>query len=323
MIWRSVLLIPAIMMLLWGTTALYYQLQVEGGLRWVVMVLWPCSVGFLLWGWWRYASLWQLCTAVALFVLVLLWWLNIKPSHDREWAADVAQLTTADITGTQVVLHNVRNFNWITKEEAQISWETRHYDIDEIQSVEMFLSYWMGPAIAHTLVSFGFSNGEQVVWSVEIRREAQESFSAIGGFFKQFELSVVAADENDIIRLRTNHRGEDVYRYPIQMPLANARSLFLAYANKANQVAQHPRFYHTLTANCTTIVYELIARIIPDIPKDYRLLLSGYLPEYVYELGALDRSKPLSQLRANAAITKKAKHIPDDAAYSQFIRQPH
>lgn len=320
MIWRSVLLIPAIVLLLWGTLALYYQLQSGGVLRWLIIALWTSFSAFLLWGWWRSGSLWQLLCVSLLLMVVIVWWINVKPSHNRVWAADVAQLTTAEVTGTQVTLHNVRNFDWITKDEAKVQWETRSYDIDEIQSVDMFLSYWMGPAIAHTLVSFGFSNGEQLVWSVEVRREANEAFSSVGGFFKQFEMSVVAADENDIIRLRTNKREEDVYRYPIHMPLPAARSLFLAYANKANQVAQQPRFYHTVSANCTTIIYDLVKRIIPNLPKDYRLLLSGYLPEYLYGLNALDTSIALPQLRHEAAITERAKHIPEGTDYSQFIR---
>lgn len=321
MIWRSLFLAPLLLLLLWGALALFYQLQLVGWLRWIVILSWTLIQGLLLWGWWRTGSGWQLLAMTTLFVLAVMWWSTIKPSHHRVWAEDVAQLTTADVSGTHVTLHNVRNFEWDTRDKAIARWETRTYDIDDIQSVDMFLSYWMGPAIAHTLVSFGFGNGDYVVWSVEIRREAHESFSSVGGFFKKFETSVVAADENDIIRLRTNARGEDVYRYPVAIPLPAARSLFLAYADKANQVADQPRFYHTVIANCTTIVYDLVKRIIPRLPKDYRLLLSGYLPEYLYEMNAIDTTLPLAQVRQQAAITEQAKRMPDDAEFSQYIRQ--
>ena len=152
----------------------------------------------------------------------------------------------------------------------------------------MILSYWSMPAIAHVLISFGFDDGEHVVFSVEIRREKTESFSEIGGFFKEFELSVIACDERDVIRVRTNVRGEDDYLYRIRMPVDDIRSLFLAYVSQANDVARKPRFYNTITANCTTIIYHMAKRIVGHLPFDYRVLLSGYLPGYVYKVGGLD-----------------------------------
>src|SRR5699024_3806087 len=136
-------------------------------------------------------------------------WFTIQPTGDKDWAADVQYTTTGQVNGNHVTLEHVRNFVWHNRDQATPQWETRHYDLSQLQTVDMFLSYWMGPAIAHTLVSFGFADGQQVVWSVEIRRQAQQKFSSIGGFFKSFEMSVIAADENDIIRLRTNHRREE------------------------------------------------------------------------------------------------------------------
>ncbi|MCQ9617842.1 DUF4105 domain-containing protein [Paenalcaligenes niemegkensis] len=321
MIWRTLLFIPALFSIAWGALALFYQLQLSGWARWAIIVIWCVINGFLLWEWWRKGAGWQLLCVVLLLLMLGAWWSTIKASNHRDWAEDVNRLTTAEVNGTHVILHNVRNFDWINRDKANARWETRQYDIDQIQSVDVFLSYWMGPAIAHTLVSFGFSNGEQVVWSVEIRREKHESFSSVGGFFKKFEMSVVAADENDIVRLRTNARGEDVYRYKVNMDLPAARSLFLAYADTANEVAAEPRFYHTVIANCTTIIYELVTRIIPGLPKDYRLLLSGYLPEYLYGIKALDNSESLAQLRQQAAITERAKKIPENVDFSQYIRQ--
>jgi len=220
-----------------------------------------------------------------------------------------------------VTLRNVRNFDWHSETDYTQRWETRQYDLDRLDSVDMILSYWTGPAIAHVLVSFGFTDGEHVVFSVEIRREKHESFSAIGGFFKEFELSVIAADERDVVRVRTNVRGEDDYLYRIRMAPATMRSLFLAYVDQANQLVRTPRFYDTVTVNCTMLVYHMMQHIVGHLPFDYRLLLSGYLPEYLYKVGGLDSRYSLEELRANGRITERAKAADRSATFSADIRR--
>src|SRR5690606_17482486 len=167
--------------------------------------------------------------AVAGFVLAFfvlqLWWISLEPSNERIWAADLAQMTHGKVEGQQVTLHNVRNFNWRSDEDFDARWETRHYDLQQLKSVDMVTSYWGMPAIAHVLVSFGFEEGQFVVFSVEIRKEQGEKYSEIGGFFKMFELSIVATDERDSIGVRANVRGEDEYLYHTRLTPADGRSL--------------------------------------------------------------------------------------------------
>jgi hypothetical protein len=185
----------------------------------------------------------------------------------------------------------------------------------------MIMSYWSGTAIAHMLISFGFDDGTHVVFSVEIRREKRESFSEIGGFFKEFELSIIAADERDVIRVRTNVRGEDDYLYRIHMPVSAMRSLFLGYVGEANNLVRTPRFYNTITVNCTTLVYHMMKRIVGYLPLDYRLIFSGYLPEYVYSVGGLDQRYTFQELHAHGRITDRAKKADRSDAFSADIRQ--
>jgi hypothetical protein len=185
----------------------------------------------------------------------------------------------------------------------------------------MIMSYWTGPAIAHMLISFGFDDGEHVVFSVEIRREKIESFSEIGGFFKEFELSVIAADERDVIRVRTNVRGEDTYLYRVRMPVSAMRSLFLGYVDEANTLARAPRFYNTITVNCTTLVYQMMQRIVGYLPWSYRLLFTGYLPAYVYRVGGLDQRFTLDELRTLGRITERARQSDRSSTFSADIRR--
>ena len=156
------------------------------------------------------------------------WWSSIAPSDTRVWADDVALHLDSRVDGDKVSLYSVRNFTWRSKTDYDARWETRHYDLTKLQSVDVICSYWMGPAIAHTLVSFGFADGQYVTFSIEIRKERGEEFSAIGGFFKQFERTLVAADERDILGVRTNIREEDDYIYRVVMPPQAMRALFTA-----------------------------------------------------------------------------------------------
>lgn len=254
-------------------------------------------------------------------------WQSIAPSNDRDWAPDVARMTTGSLASAQTItLNNVRNFTWRSETDLDARWETRHYNLDQLVSADLIVSYWTIPAIAHTLVSFGFRDGRQVVFSVEIRKEKGEEFSELGGFLKRFELSVVAADERDIIGVRTAIRDEKVFLFRTQLNAADRRALFSAYVTEVNALAATPRFYHTLAANCTTIVFGMMQRIIGDLPLDYRLLASGYLPNYVYDLGGLDNHYDFATLkrmgyisrRANATL-REAQRI-DSVAFSRAIR---
>jgi hypothetical protein len=306
---------------LWGAFGLWYQ--VPGGRvpKSLCVALWVMfSLAMLMALWQGRIALGILGFAVA-FIGLLLWWQRITPSNDRLWADDVAQMTAGSVVGNRVVLHNVRNFDWRSDTDYTQRWETRSYDLDRLNSVDMVLSYWSMQAIAHVLISFGFDAGSQVVFSVEIRRERAESFSEIGGFFKEFELSVIACDERDVIRVRTNVRGEDDYLYRVRMPIADMRSLFLAYVDQANGLVHTPRFYNTITVNCTTLVYHMMKRIVGRLPLDYRLVLSGYLPEYVYKVGGLDTRYSLQELRSFGRITERARKSDRSETFSADIRQ--
>lgn len=265
-----------------------------------------------------------LLLALALGALSLAaWWLSQKPSNDRDWADEVARPVRGQVQGSVVTLHNIRDFDWRSDTDYTVRWHDGVYDLNDLASVDMALSYWMGPAIAHTLVSFGFTDGRQLVFSVEIRRERNEAFSILGGFTRQFELAIIAAEERDILHVRAGPRGEQVFLYPVRMPLPALRTLFRSYVERANRLAQKPRFYNTVTANCTTLVYDMVRPLVPGLPMDIRLILSGYLPEYLYGHGGLDTDVPLEVLRVRADITQRAaRNDLSSIGFSRQIRAP-
>jgi hypothetical protein len=306
----------------WGGFALWYQCPGARRTRVLAILAWsvPAVATLVSLAGAGAALRWGPIAFVLALVLLLSWWRGIRPSHERRWADDVARMLVSQVNGDQVTLQQVRNFDWRSETDYDIRWETRYYDLAQLVSADLVLSYWMGPAIAHTLVSFGFADGQRLVFSLEIRRERGEAFSALGGFFRKFETVIVAADERDILRTRTHARGEDVYLYRLRLRPDQLRKVFLGYLERAVQLHQTPRFYNTLTSNCTTIVFELARRLSPGLPLDYRLLLSGYFAEYVYDHGVMTPGYTFDQLRLAGRITERALQGGPKDDYSRVIR---
>ncbi|APZ52030.1 DUF4105 domain-containing protein [Salipiger abyssi] len=261
---------------------------------------------------------WAVLAASALAVAG--WYMTITPSQDRDWAVDVSRGVKARVAGDLVTLTDLRDFDWRSPDDATHRWTERTVDLAQLETVDMITSVWDNPDIAHLLVSFGFADGEHVVFSVEIRREADEAFNEIGGFFRQFELVLIGATEEDIVKLRTNYRKEQVRLFPVALSAEHRRALFMAYVELAQQLEAQPRFYNTLLANCTTVVYGLAQALKADLPIDRRLILSARLPEYLDSLGVLGGNGSLEERRAAALITDKAQAAGDDADYSAAIR---
>ena len=255
-----------------------------------------------------------------LTLAVTAWYLSLSPRADRDWAPDVAHLATGRIDGNIVTLHNLRAFRWQDRDHATESWETRRLDLDHLATADMVTSVWSNPDIAHLLVSFGFTDGQRVVFSVEIRREKGEKFSSIGGFFRQFELALIAADEEDIVKLRTHHRAEDVRLYPLRLTPDQLRVVFLEYVKLGNDLAAKPRWYNTVTANCTTVVWHLTRALNPDLGLDPSLLLSGRLPAWLYRMNLIALPGTLAEIRAAARISPRALAAPEGADFSAAIR---
>jgi hypothetical protein len=265
---------------------------------------------------------WLVLAAYAcMFALVLAWWTTITPENDRDWAPDVARSVTATIDGERLVVSNVRNFTWRGDTDFDARWERRTYSLSHVANVDLIMSYWASEAVAHLIVSFGFDDGARLDLSIETRRERGEAYSTIAGFFRQYELAIVAADERDVVRVRSNVRGEDVRIYRLRMPPSYAQALLREYLADANDLARSPRWYNTLTGNCTTLAFGMVRAVSPGLRLDYRVLLSGYLPHFAYDLGATDTSMPFEKLRDLSRIHDRAVAADADPDFSVKIRE--
>jgi hypothetical protein len=266
---------------------------------------------------------WHAIAAYALaFAGLIAWWSGIAPSNDRHWKPEVAKLPLVSIDGDQITIRNIRNFSYRTETEYTVAYYDKTFDLAGLESVDMIAVYWGSPAIAHMMVSFKFGADDHLDISIERRDEIGESYSTVKGLFKQYELFYVVADERDVIRLRTNVRvpREDVYVYRLKGPIEDGRRLFLEYLKEINSLASQPEFYNTLTTNCTGNIW-LHSKVNPgSVPYSWKILLSGYVPEYLYEQGKLDTSLPFPELQRRSLVNAAAQAADQAADLSSRIR---
>jgi hypothetical protein len=254
-------------------------------------------------------------------VLVALWWASIAPSNSRDWSPDVARTAQAAFHDSSVTIQNVRNFKYRSETDYDQRWETRTHNLNGIRGVDLFMSFWGPTQIAHTIASWDFDDGQHLAISIETRKKKGQSYSAVRGFFRQYELYYVVADERDLVGLRTNYRGEQVYLYHIEASASQARALLLDYLKEVNRLAEHPQWYNALTQNCTTAIRGHVQSIGAGGRLDWRLLANGHLDQLLYERGEIDTRVPFGELRARSNITERAKAAGDSADFSARIRQ--
>jgi hypothetical protein len=302
----------------WAVAALYVDMPAAG--RIASAAAYVAAFGGILY--FGRSHLVRMALCLGLFGITLAWWLSIAPSNDRAWQTDVDRTAWAEISGDSVTIHNVRNFRYRSEFDYQPNWETRSYDLSRIQGADIFITFWGSPWIAHPIVSFAFADGQHVAFSVETRKVTGQEYSAVKGFFRQYELIYIVADERDVVRLRTNYRtGEEVYLYHTTATDAAARAIFLDYLKGLNALHETPQFYNALTSNCTTNIRVHSSAATAALPRwDWRLLLNGKSDEFAYENGRLAGDLPFEELKARAHINDAARAADQDADFSARIR---
>lgn len=305
-------------MTLWACAALYFDFP-AAGLRV------PITVGY-------FAAVLALSIMVkrrwlasllvlGAFGLVLAGWLSLKPSNDRIWQPDLATLAYAEMDGNRITLRNIRNCDYRTETDFDTRYYDKELDLGKLRTADLHMVYWGSPHMAHTMVSFGFEGGDYVCFSVETRKEKGESYSAIRGLFRQFELIYVVADERDVVRLRSNFRkGEDCYLYRLQVTPERARQLFLDYIARINQLRNQPEWYSALTQNCTTSIRTQRASS-ERAPWDWRMLVNGHGDTLLYEMGAIPTNAPFAELKQKCHINERAKAADQAQDFSRRIRE--
>jgi len=317
--WLGIGLLALVMlgMLLWAVLAVYFADTHTGPrtIRAVLFALASLAVVIFI-----RPRRYGLAAFGLLFLIVLGWYFSLSASNDRDWAPEVSKVPWAQIDGDRLTVHNIRNFDYRSETDFTPHWEDRTYDLAKLRSFDFMLVYWGSPSIAHAMVSFGFDDGQYLAVSIETRREKPESYSTVQGFFRQYELIYIFADERDVVRLRTDYRNEDVYLYRTTGTPAQAREVLMSYLAGTNELKDHPAFYNALTSNCATTVITRVQDAGIPAKMSWEILLSGYAARKAYANGRLDTSMPYEELQKRSHINATARAIGNNPDFSKLIR---
>jgi Domain of unknown function (DUF4105) len=306
----------AVLCVAWAFGALYFDLPTAGALAAIFFVLALLIVVLFVHG-----KLLKLAIVFGAFALVISWWLTLKPSNDGNWQPDVTQTAWAEIKGDEVTIHNVRNCDYRTETDFTPRWETRTVQLSQITGMDIAINYWGSPWIAHPVLSFQFSDALPICFSIETRKTIGQKYSTLEGFYRQYTLIYVVADERDCIRLRTNYRREDVYLYHTLASPAQALERFREYIKTVNALHENPRWYNAVTSNCTTSIRAQRAAKL-RAPWDWRILLNGKADEMLYQHHAVATGGlPFNQLKQRSLIDARARAADKDPDFSRVIRE--
>ncbi|MBV8816689.1 MAG: DUF4105 domain-containing protein [Verrucomicrobia bacterium] len=311
----GLLFIIGIPLIAWAAGALYFDLPASAPVRNAAAICWvAAAVVLALFGGSRGRIL-----ILITFAGILGWWLTLRPTQDAAWQPDVGRLASANIQGDLLTVRDIRNFDYRTATDFTPRYDTRVFNLTNLRGLDLFIDYWGSPYIAHPIVSFDFGPEGHLCFSIEIRPKVGQPYSVLAGLYRRYELIYIAADERDVVRLRTNCKHEDVYLYRLTLPLPEVRMRLTEYLNRLNELHQHPEWYNEVTANCTTSIRAQHARS-QRMRWDWRMLLNGFMDRMLYEKHLLAGNLQFAELKQRALINERALSAGDAADFSERIR---
>lgn len=305
----------AVILVAWAAGALYFDLPASAPVRTTAAIIWfVVAAAALLFGGLR-------GRVVVLITLVGIvgWWLSLRPTQDAAWQPDVARLPHATIQGDHIMVHDIRNFDYRSASDFTPQYDTQVFDLAHLRGLDLFINYWGSPYMAHPILSFDFGPQGRLCFSIEIRPKVGQQYTPVGGLYRRYELIYIAANERDVIRLRTNCKHEDIYLYRLKLPLSEVQTRFMEYLHRINELFERAEWYNEVTENCTTSIRAQHARS-QRIPWDWRMLLNGFMDQMLYERHVLAGNLPFLELKERALINERALGAGDSPDFSERIR---
>ena len=311
----GLLFVIGLLLVAWAAGALYFDLPVSAPVRNAAAIFWVVAAALLgLFG----GSRGRILILVA-FAGILAWWLTLRPTQDADWQPDVARLAYATLQGDQLTVHEIRDFDYRSAADFTPQYDTRVFNLTNLRGVDLFIDYWGSPYIAHPIVSFDFGPDGHLCFSIEIRPKVGQPYSVLAGLYRRYELIYIAADERDVIRLRTNCKHEDLYLYRLTLPLGDVRTRLMEYLNRLNELHQRAEWYNEVTENCTTSIRAQHPSS-HRMPWDWRMLVNGFMDQMLYEKHLLAGNLPFVELKQRALINERALRAGDAPDFSEKIR---
>jgi hypothetical protein len=302
----------------WASLAIYFSPLPSPGLRIGLAV---AMATFGIWALWISRRPRMKWIYAGLYLVVLVGWSFVRPSHDREWRPDVAVMPRAAIDGDRVRISGVRDFDYRSRDDFTVRYGEREVLLSHMTGLDFFISYWMPGPVGHTFLSFTFDDAPPLNISIETRPEVHEGFDPLASLFKKYELIYVVGEERDLVGVRTNFRGEDVYVYRLRVPAEVARRLFMVYVERINQLADRPEFYHLLSNSCTINIVRYANLIGRSGDFDFRHYLNGWVDRYFYDVRLLDTQFPFAELRRRSRVDPAVQASEDVEKFARHIRQ--
>lgn len=268
----------------------------------------------------------------AAFIGLFVWLKCLQPTHQRDWNLAQAKLPFAEVvessSGEAVEIKNIRAFRYgpVSPDHSP------HYD--DAYELAKLKRVWFGvdrfttvEPLAHTFLSFEFEPGSHktnfLAFSVETRREKNEkTYSPIRGFFNNYEIIYVIADEQDVLSVRSDVRENVVQLYPVRATKDQAIAMLKDMLERTNGIHKSPEFYNTMTNNCTNNIVYHTNKVLDEPISAYQrgVVWPGYSDWLAYQLGIIDTDLPLNEARERFRIDQRVKKWDGKSDFSEFIR---
>jgi Domain of unknown function (DUF4105) len=303
------------LLVIWAAGALYFDLPAPEFVRTGASILWVIAAVLLA----VFAGLRGRIVLLVAFAGIITWWLSLRPSQNQDWEPEVATLAHAFRNGDELTVYDIRDFEYRSPTDFTPRYDTRTFELANLRGVDLFINYWGSRYMAHPILSFDFGPQGHLCFSIEIRPRLGQAYSILGSLYRQYTIIYIAADERDVIRLRTNFKHEDIYLYRLALPLEEVRARLMEYLNRLNELYDHAMWYNAITENCTTSI-RAQRQASKRTPWDWRMLVNGFADEMLYERHLLPGNLPFSELRKRALINQRAADAGDGADFSERIR---